>query len=132
MLVLIAMRDAGRQQREVSLPPLPNALSPTTLPDVAPPPAREPRAERHPEGVPSQATRIVPLSPSVETKLAAAWGLPRVVVIGIKAGAPGTAPLIEYAQSNLQAVDVPWVREASAAVYKPVNVLAEVKGKHYG
>ncbi|KAK8252327.1 hypothetical protein HDK77DRAFT_148153 [Phyllosticta capitalensis] len=78
---------------------------------------------------PSQATRIVPLSPSVETKLAAALGLPRVGVIGIKAGAPGTAPLIEYAQSNLQAVDVPWVREASAAVYKPVNVLAEVKGK---
>lgn len=65
MLVLIAMRDAGRQQREVSLPPLPNALSPTTLPDVAPPPAREPRAERHPEGVPSQAMRIhsTPLHP---------------------------------------------------------------------
>ncbi|KAK8172422.1 hypothetical protein BKA80DRAFT_251795 [Phyllosticta citrichinensis] len=72
---------------------------------------------------PSQATRIVPLNPNVEPKLAAALGLPRVGVIGIKAGAPGVAPLIEYAQSKLVAAEAPWLREARAAEYKPVNIL---------
>ncbi|KAK8152728.1 hypothetical protein BC567DRAFT_43408 [Phyllosticta citribraziliensis] len=72
---------------------------------------------------PSQATRIVPLNPNVEPKLAAALGLPRVGVIGIKADAPGAAPLIEYAQSKLAAAEAPWLREARAAEYKPVNIL---------
>ncbi|KAK7548139.1 hypothetical protein IWX49DRAFT_636498 [Phyllosticta citricarpa] len=78
---------------------------------------------------PSQATRIVPLNPNVEPQLAAALGLPRVGVVGIKAGAPGAAPLVEYAQSKLEAADAPWVREARAAEYRPVSILTVDQGR---
>ncbi|KAF1991064.1 hypothetical protein K402DRAFT_170290 [Aulographum hederae CBS 113979] len=65
----------------------------------------------HPD---SPITRLVPLSPKAEQRLAAELGIPRVGVIGILSEAAGAILLLEYVLEHVEEVQVPWLDEAVA------------------
>ena len=71
------------------------------------------------------ATRLVPLSPTAEARIAAALGLPRAGVVGIMEGAPGSGPLVEYVRQHVQPVEVPWIQEAAKGAYLPLQTQTE-------
>lgn len=72
------------------------------------------------------ATRLVPLNPTAETRIAAALGLPRAGVVGVLEGAPGSELLAGYVRQHVQPVEVPWIEEATRGEYLPLQTQTEV------
>ncbi|KAL9131096.1 MAG: hypothetical protein Q9217_000858 [Psora testacea] len=70
----------------------------------------------------SPPTRLVSLSQSAEERLASALNLPRVGLVGIIEGAPGTAPIINYVRQHVTVVEIPWLEKAMSGSYLPVEV----------
>ena len=69
------------------------------------------------------ATRLVPLGQASEQRLAKALHQPKVGFIGVKQGCPGLIGLMALVQEKVAAIDVPWLRQARAGAYLPLNVL---------
>ena len=66
--------------------------------------------------------KLVLLPKGAETKLSAALGIPRVGIIGLKKGAPAASPLVEFVKKHIPMVEIPWLAEAEAGVYLPVEI----------
>jgi len=54
--------------------------------------------------------------------MARALHQPRVGVLGLEEAAPDAAALVSFVRENLEAIDVPWLREAPRPFYSPVKV----------
>ncbi|KAH0562488.1 hypothetical protein GP486_002825 [Trichoglossum hirsutum] len=52
---------------------------------------------------------LVTLPKGAEVRLTSALGLPRVSVVGLSEGAPGSAALVEFVRENVKPVDVEWL-----------------------
>lgn len=75
------------------------------------------------------ATRLVLLNSNAEKRLAAALGLPRVGAVGIMENGERSA-VVDFVREHVPAVDVPWMKEATAAKYLVLNIeTSEVKPK---
>lgn len=94
-----------------SLPEIMTASLPILISTAAP---RETRA------------RLIEISPQAEAKVAHALGLPRVGMLGLEPGAPGTEALLRLVQEKTQVVDVPWLDLTSPPSYVAVQ-LEEMK-----
>lgn len=70
----------------------------------------------------SLATRLVVLPRTAEAKLGAALQIPRVGIIGLSQGAPAASELIEIIRTRVPPVQVPWLDQAVAGVYLPLNI----------
>ncbi|KIW96170.1 uncharacterized protein Z519_03237 [Cladophialophora bantiana CBS 173.52] len=66
--------------------------------------------------------RLVEWSSQAEEKLAQALHQPRVGVLGIEEGAPGTENLLRCVRETVDAVDVPWLDQTSTPIYQSVNI----------
>ena len=66
--------------------------------------------------------KLVVLPKGAEAKLSSALGIPRVGLIGLMEGAPAASPLIEFVKQHVPEVEVPWLVEAEAGVYLPVQI----------
>lgn len=70
----------------------------------------------------SPAPRLVSLPKGAEERLSAALSIPRAGLIGLMEGAPNTDSFIEFIRQQVPEVEVPWLREAAAGAYLPVNI----------
>ena len=70
----------------------------------------------------SSATRLVILPRTAEAKLCSALQIPRVCIIGLSQGAPTASGLIELVRARVPPVQVPWLEQAVAGVYLPLNI----------
>ena len=68
--------------------------------------------------------RLVGLSLSAEAAVSAALGLPRVSVLAVHHGAPGTGPLSQFVREHVEPIKVPWLHEVFSSSYLPVKVNA--------
>lgn len=66
--------------------------------------------------------RLIEISPQAEAKVAHALGLPRVGMLGLEPGAPGTEALLGLVLEKTQVVDVPWLDLTSLPSYVAVQV----------
>ncbi|EXJ72793.1 uncharacterized protein A1O5_03940 [Cladophialophora psammophila CBS 110553] len=66
--------------------------------------------------------RLVEWSSQAEEKVAQALHQPRVGVLGIEEGAPGTETLLRCVRDTVDAVDVPWLDQTSTPIYQSVNI----------
>ena len=74
--------------------------------------------------LPASHTRLVPLPNTAEARLTAALALPRVGVVGLTEDCPHAEPLLDYVRQHVPITDVPWLEEASAGTYLPVEIKA--------
>lgn len=70
----------------------------------------------------SQDIKLVSLPKGAETKLSAALRIPRVGIIGLMDGAPAASPLIDFVRKRVPEVEIPWLADAEAGVYLPVEI----------
>lgn len=72
--------------------------------------------------VASPETCLIALPKGAEARLSAALRIPRVGLLGMKKNAPSAAALLNFIKENVPAVQVPWIQEAAAARYLPVEI----------
>jgi len=65
---------------------------------------------------------LIPLGEEAGNKIAHAVHQPKVGFVGLQLDAPGAMGLIDLLRTNIQAVDVPWLRESCSPTYLPVKV----------
>jgi len=68
--------------------------------------------------------RLVSLPKGSEERLSAALSIPRVGLIGLIEGAPNADSFIGFIRQQVPEVEVPWLHEAVAGAYLPVNIKA--------
>ncbi|EHY57799.1 RNase P and RNase MRP subunit [Exophiala dermatitidis] len=66
--------------------------------------------------------RLIEVSPQAESKVAQALQQPRVGVLGVEAGAPGTETLSRFVTDTIPTVEVPWLDRPHNPTYFPVKV----------
>lgn len=66
--------------------------------------------------------RLVSLPKGAEERLSAALSIPRAGLIGFIEGAPNTDSFIDFIRQQVPEVEVPWLHEAAAGAYLPVNI----------
>ena len=66
--------------------------------------------------------RLVSLPSKANERLSTSLDLPRVGVIGLLEGAPGTDDLVEFVRRNVSAVEMPWLQGAMVGSYLPVSI----------
>ena len=69
------------------------------------------------------ATRLIAIGQASEQRLAKTLHQPKVGFIGVKQGCPALTALLALVQEKVAAIDVPWLRQAGAGAYLPLNVL---------
>jgi len=70
------------------------------------------------------ATRLVQLPQGCESRLCSSLGLHRASFVAIKEDAPYSKPLIGLVREIVPVIEVPWLKEAQSAQYKPVKINA--------
>lgn len=68
--------------------------------------------------------RLISLPKGAEERLSAALSIPRAGLIGLIEGAPNINHFIEFIRQQVPEVEVPWLHEAVAGSYMPVNIKA--------
>ena len=81
--------------------------------------------------VASSATRLVILPRAAEAKLSTALQIPRVGIIGLHIGAPMAFELIDTIRARIPPIAVPWIDQAVAGLYLPVNIEETTKAEAY-
>ncbi len=66
--------------------------------------------------------RLVEISAKGETAISHALAIPRVGVLALGEYLPGAMPLIHYVRSAVEAIEVPWLKEASGSSYLPLKL----------
>lgn len=66
--------------------------------------------------------RLVSLPTRAEQKLIAALEVPRVGMIGLLDQAPGADALLELVRAKVSPLEIPWLQEAMAGHYMPVEI----------
>jgi len=70
----------------------------------------------------SPTPRLVSLPKGAEELLSAALAIPRAGLIGLIDGAPNTDPFIDFIRQQVPELEVPWLHDAAAGIYSPVNI----------
>lgn len=70
----------------------------------------------------SDAIRLLEMTDSSQSAVAAAMGLPRVGMLGIMSEMPDARPLIQYVRDTVESITAPWAREAVSPIYLPTKI----------
>ena len=81
----------------------------------------------------SESICLVKISAQGETAISHALGLPRVGLLALGESLPGSQALTQYVRTQVGAIDVPWLKEASNSSYlrlkvNTINVPVGAKG----
>jgi ribonuclease P/MRP protein subunit POP3 len=74
-----------------------------------------------------QATRLVPLATSTESRLSGALHIPRIGALAILDGAPGAKALEDFVRERVDVTTCKWIDEAVGAEWRGVNVKSGVE-----
>lgn len=66
--------------------------------------------------------RLVEISAKGETAISHALAIPRVGILALGEYLPGAMPLIQYVRSAVEAIEIPWLMEASGPAYLPLKL----------
>ena len=70
----------------------------------------------------SQEIRVVSLPRKAEPRLSNALGIPRVCLIGVREGADGSVPLVEYLRDQVAPLNIPWLENASGGIFLQTEI----------
>ncbi|KAI0395297.1 hypothetical protein F5Y17DRAFT_423823 [Xylariaceae sp. FL0594] len=66
--------------------------------------------------------RLVELPKACESRLSDALGIPRVSCVGLCVDAPNSQSLVEFVQSHVPAIEVPWLSEAIRPEHRATKI----------